>query len=85
MGSRLVATLDLAGSDLLTAETRISSVLQHPSTSYWLRDALARALDRDPVDAVDDAEALHELLAARATAVIDCLHGAIEVAPALSR
>jgi len=56
---------------LLAAEARIAAVLQHPSTSYWLRDALGRALDRDPVDAVDDAEALHELLVERTTAVFE--------------
>lgn len=63
--------LDAAADPLRAAEARIAAVLQHPSTSYWLRDALGRALDRDPVDAVDDAEALHELLVQRTTAVFE--------------
>lgn len=36
--------------------------LADPSTSYWLRDALKTAIKRDPVDALNDAEKLVELL-----------------------
>ena len=38
--------------------------LADPSTSYWLRDALKSAMKRDPVDAINDAEALLKLLTA---------------------
>jgi len=43
----------------------IINTLKSPSTSYWLRDALAAALQRDALDAVRDAEYLAELLRAR--------------------
>lgn len=43
----------------------IEKVLTSPSTSTWLRDALTQALQRDPIDAANDAEVLSELLSAR--------------------
>lgn len=33
-----------------------------PATSYWLKSALTSQLTRDPVDAVNDAELLLEIL-----------------------
>jgi hypothetical protein len=44
----------------------IDEILNDPSASNWLRDALRKALDRDPVDAANDAEILAAVLAARA-------------------
>ena len=38
-------------------------ILADPSTSYWLRDALSSALDRDPVDVQNDVEVLREVFA----------------------
>ncbi|HCF4080880.1 hypothetical protein [Pseudomonas aeruginosa] len=40
----------------------IQAVLSSPGTSYWLKDALASALQRDIVDAANDAQALSSLL-----------------------
>jgi hypothetical protein len=40
----------------------IEHVLDDPSTSYWLKDALRTALQRDCVDALNDAESLVYLL-----------------------
>lgn len=51
--------------DALTAETLLTS----PSASFWLRGCLASALERDPVDAANDAELLARVLAARADAI----------------
>lgn len=58
----------------MTIETHIAEVLNSPSTSFWLRDALKASLSRDPVDAIKDAEYLtillqrrHQALAATAT------------------
>lgn len=48
-----------------SAETAIAAVLESPSTSRWLRDALSAALGRDAVDAVNDAEVLLDLLSGR--------------------
>ena len=43
----------------------IDEILHDPSASNWLRDALRQSLDRDPVDAANDAEILAAVLAAR--------------------
>ena len=40
----------------------IGDIANDPRTSYWLRDALRAALQRDPIDACDDAETLARLL-----------------------
>jgi len=40
-------------------------LIEDPSTSYWLVSALHRALARDLVDAVNDAELLLSVLSAR--------------------
>lgn len=44
---------------------KIQAILNDPSTSDWLKSCLEKALLRDCVDAVNDAELLHDLLAAR--------------------
>lgn len=41
------------------------NVLASPCTSYWLKNALRSALERDCVDAAADAELLARLLRAR--------------------
>lgn len=43
----------------------VEAILASPSASSWLKDALKAALQRDPVDAANDAELLAELLARR--------------------
>lgn len=42
---------------------QISTILEDPAASFWLKAALCSALARDPVDAANDAELLYELLA----------------------
>jgi hypothetical protein len=49
---------------------RISNTLNDPATSYWLSDALSKAMDRDPVDALNDAEWLYDLMQERCTAIV---------------
>lgn len=49
-----------------TAETRIQDILNDPSASQWLKDALTSALQRDPLAAADDAELVFEVLYAHA-------------------
>ncbi len=34
------------------------NILDDPAASFWLKNALRSALDRDPVDALNDAELL---------------------------
>jgi len=50
--------------------SEIATVLQDPAASFWLRDALRRALARDPVDAANDAEVLCRLLARRCDEIL---------------
>lgn len=49
----------------MTTTDEIQKTLTNTSTSVWLKQALASALERDPVDAANDAEVLTELLARR--------------------
>lgn len=49
----------------MTITDEIQKTLANKSTSVWLKQALESALERDPVDAANDAEVLTELLARR--------------------
>jgi hypothetical protein len=42
----------------------------NPSVSQWLKDALMTAYDRDPVDAIRDAQSLLKLLGERYTQIV---------------
>ncbi len=44
----------------------VDDILRDPSSSWWLKTAVATALDRDPVDAANEAEVLSRCLGARA-------------------
>ncbi len=46
----------------LPPEQTIEGVLADPAASFWLKNALRSALQRDPVDAANDAEVLAKLL-----------------------
>lgn len=41
------------------------SVLADPTVTFWLKNALAAALNRDPLDAADDARRLANILEER--------------------
>lgn len=43
----------------------VDAILTSPSASLWLKDALQAALQRDPVDAANDAESLAAVLVSR--------------------
>ncbi|QYE37306.1 hypothetical protein KZX46_21745 (plasmid) [Polymorphobacter sp. PAMC 29334] len=73
MESRSVLSPYCDGDALGVAEARIAAVRNHPATSQWLRDALGGALGRDPVDVLDDADALRELLCDRTAAAVDLM------------
>ena len=47
-----------------------SKLLASPEVSFWLKDALRKALERDPVDAASDAALLAKALDARANALL---------------
>jgi len=48
----------------------IEEVLRDPSASAWLKAALRSALERDPVDAANDAEVLARLLDRRCRSML---------------
>jgi hypothetical protein len=43
----------------------VEQVLSDPATSYWLKAALRESIERDPVDALNDALALAGVLEER--------------------
>jgi hypothetical protein len=48
---------------------RALKVTEDPTASGWLKNALAAAINRDPVDSAGDAEVLCKILQLRAAAV----------------
>ena len=48
----------------------IVAIIADPSISYWLKDTLASALERDPFDAERDAILLSTLLTRRMDAIV---------------
>jgi hypothetical protein len=54
---------------MLTVDDEIHAILESPTSSYWLRQALHSALERDSVDAANDAEHLSDLLSRRCNLV----------------
>jgi hypothetical protein len=53
----------------MPSDNEIRAILREPGTSQWIKDALSAALDRDPVDAVNDAELLAIVLRHRAEVI----------------
>lgn len=64
------AMLALATAQPVTKDLTVGDVLADPTTRTWLKDALRAALRRDPVDAVNDAEVLLEVLKVRCDAIL---------------
>ena len=50
-------------------DLELQEVLADPSTTHWLRQALTSAIPRDPVDALNDAEYLSDVLMRRCSAM----------------
>ena len=49
----------------MTTNKLIDDVLNDPTISHWLKSALGSALNRDPLDATNDAEMLFLILSRR--------------------
>jgi hypothetical protein len=49
----------------------INEILEDPGMSYWLKDAIKTAYERDPVDALHDARRLLKMLAERYTRIVN--------------
>jgi hypothetical protein len=54
-----------------TPDIEGEEILEDPSASDWLKGALRTALERDPVDALNDALVLAGALEARLRVVLD--------------
>jgi hypothetical protein len=54
----------------MTVEFEIEQVLTDPAASFWLKECLRSALDRDPVDVANDAEVLAQLLDRRCQEIL---------------
>ena len=55
----------------MPAPAEVSDILQDPSASDWLKGALRTALERDPVDALNDALALAGVLEEKLRTALD--------------
>ena len=49
----------------------INEILADPGISYWLKDAIKTAYERDPVDALQDARRLLKMLGERYTQIVN--------------
>ena len=64
--------LTMSVNDALAAlQTRLAEISADQAISYWLRDSVLSAIERDPVDAVKDAEILLEILQLRVSVSLD--------------
>lgn len=54
----------------VTPVTVVTEVLTDPASSNWLRQSLEKALERDPVDALNDALVLASVLDAQLRATL---------------
>jgi hypothetical protein len=53
------------------ASMKLNEILEDPSLSLWLKDAIKTAYERDPVDALHDARRLLKMLAERYTQIVN--------------
>jgi hypothetical protein len=49
----------------------LNEILSDPGISYWLKDAIKTAYERDPVDALQDARRLLKMLGERYTQIVN--------------
>lgn len=54
----------------MAKQFEIEQVLADPAASFWLKACLRSALDRDPVDAANDADLLAQLLDRRCQEIL---------------
>ncbi|MBL8024771.1 MAG: hypothetical protein JNL74_00075 [Fibrobacteres bacterium] len=52
----------------------IFDLLNDPTISFWFKDALQKALKRDPVDALLDAELLYRVIKSRSEEILEEHH-----------
>lgn len=49
----------------------LNEILADPGISYWLKDAIKTAYERDPIDAMQDARRLLKMLGERYTRIVN--------------
>jgi hypothetical protein len=54
----------------MAKQLEVEEVLADPAASFWLKEALSSALNRDSVDAANDAEVLAQLLDRRCQEIL---------------
>lgn len=59
-----------------TLEISIAAVLNDPSASHWLKNAVKSSLERDPLDALQDAQLLAALMDIRLMSIEQAAAGA---------
>lgn len=69
----------------MPSDDEIRQILSGPGTSHWLKDALTSALDRDPVDACNDAELLAMVLGHRADQIMATVRAALDAQDVIKR
>jgi hypothetical protein len=70
---------------LAVLQRRLAEISADRSCSYWLRDSVLSAIERDPVDAVRDAEILLEILQAHLICCIDTANAVTTAVPLTPR
>lgn len=58
----------------MSNDTVICDLLNDPSISFWFKDALRKALKRDPVDALLDAELLYRVIKSHSEEILEEHH-----------
>jgi hypothetical protein len=69
----------------MPSDDEIRQILNGPGTSHWLKNSLTTALDRDPVDAVNDAELLAMVLGHRADQITAMARAALDTRDVIKR
>lgn len=69
----------------MPSDDEIRQILSGPGTSHWLKNALTTALDRDPVDAVNDAELLTLILVHRVDKINEAMSGELAARDVIKR
>ncbi len=74
-GSRFLELAESVSKFIETRAVKVSmnlkEILADPGVSYWLKDALRTAYERDPVAALRDARQLLQLLGQRYTQIVN--------------
>ena len=69
----------------MPSDDEIRKILEGPGTSTWMKLALTTALNRDPVDAVNDAELLAMVLGHRTEQISAAARAEVDAQRAIQR